>query len=147
MFGYATDETEELMPLTCVLAHKLNEKLSENRRNGVMPYLRPDSKTQVTVEYMNDNGACIPKRVHTIVVSTQHSADVTLEQIQKDVREKIVQVMTNTLNNQTERCLQIKLATDVFLFLFFLSVFALLLSPHGYLSFHVRNILNGVGEH
>lgn len=90
MFGYATDETEELMPLTCVLAHKLNEKLAECRRNGSMGYLRPDSKTQVTVEYDMDSGACIPKRVHTVVVSTQHAADVSLEQIKKDVLEKVV---------------------------------------------------------
>jgi len=93
MFGYATDETEELMPLTCVLAHKLNEKLAENRRNGTMGYLRPDTKTQVTVEYNTDAGACIPVRVHTVVVSTQHSPDVSLEQIKKDVREKVVNVI------------------------------------------------------
>lgn len=92
MFGYASDETEELMPLTCVLAHKLNEKLAENRRNGTMEYLRPDTKTQVTVEYENDNGACIPKRVHTIVISTQHSPEVPLEQLRKDCREKVVNV-------------------------------------------------------
>jgi len=92
MFGYASDETEELMPLTCVLAHKLNEKLAENRRNGVMPYLRPDTKTQVTVEYLNDNGACVPQRVHTIVISTQHSPDVTVEQIRKDCREHVIKV-------------------------------------------------------
>jgi len=90
MFGYATDETEELMPLTCVLAHKLNEKLAECRRDGSMSYLRPDSKTQVTVEYDMDNGACVPLRVHTIVVSTQHSPDVSLNQIKKDVREKVI---------------------------------------------------------
>jgi len=90
MFGYATDETEELMPLTCVLAHKLNEKLAECRRNGSMGYLRPDSKTQVTVEYDMDSGACVPKRVHTVVVSTQHAAEVTVEQIKKDVLEKVV---------------------------------------------------------
>lgn len=94
MFGYATDETEELMPLTCVLAHKLNEKLAENRRNGTMPYLRPDTKTQVTVDYKNENGACIPQRVHTIVVSTQHAPDVTQEKIRQDVRELVVKVMT-----------------------------------------------------
>jgi len=90
MFGYASDETEELMPLTCVLAHKLNEKLAENRRNGTMPYLRPDTKTQVTVEYENDNGACVPLRVHTIVISTQHAPDVTQEKIRKDCRELVI---------------------------------------------------------
>ena len=92
MFGYATDETEELMPLTCVYAHRLNQSLAENRRNGAMPYLRPDSKTQVTIEYKMDDGACIPLRVHTIVVSTQHSEDVTQEKICKDIREKIINV-------------------------------------------------------
>ena len=92
MFGYATDETETLMPLTCVLAHQLNEKLAENRRNGVLPYLRPDTKTQITLEYVHDGGAVIPKRVHTIVISTQHSPDVTIEQLRKDCREKIINV-------------------------------------------------------
>ena len=92
MFGYATDETEELMPLTCVLAHKLNEKLAVNRRNGTQPYLRPDTKTQVTVEYENDDGACKPLRVHTVVISTQHSEDVTTEQLRKDCLELVVKV-------------------------------------------------------
>ena len=92
MFGYATDETKELMPLTCVLAHQLNEKLAECRRNGTMSYLRPDSKTQVTVEYKMDGGACVPFRVHTIVVSTQHAEDVSLDQIKKDVKEKVINV-------------------------------------------------------
>jgi len=93
MFGYASDETPELMPLTCVLAHKLNEKLAENRRNGVMGYLRPDTKTQVTVEYENDNGACIAKRVHTIVISTQHSPDISMDQLRKDCREKVIKTV------------------------------------------------------
>ena len=92
MFGYATDETEDLMPLTTVLAHKLNQKLSENRRNGVMPYLYPDTKTQVTVEYEMNEGACVPIYVHTVVISTQTSDDVSLAQIQKDLKEKIVKV-------------------------------------------------------
>ena len=94
MFGYATDETEDLMPLTTVLAHKLNQKLSENRRNGVMPYLYPDTKTQVTVEYEMNEGACVPIYVHTVVISTQTSDDVSLAQIQKDLKEKIVKVYT-----------------------------------------------------
>lgn len=90
MFGYATDETEELMPLTCVLAHKLSKKLSDQRRNGVMEYLRPDSKTQVTVEYADDNGACRPLRVHTVVLSVQHDSKVTLDQLRKDIKEKVI---------------------------------------------------------
>ena len=92
MFGYATDETEELMPLTVVLAHGLNRKLAENRRNGTMPWLRPDGKSQVTVEYKMDGGACVPLRVHTVVISTQTSEDISLEDIRKELMEKIVKV-------------------------------------------------------
>jgi len=90
MFGYATDETEECMPLTVVLSHQLNAKMAELRRNGQMDYLRPDSKTQVTVEYKFDNGACIPLRVHTIVISTQHSPQVTQEKLRDDLLNKII---------------------------------------------------------
>jgi len=93
MFGYATDETEELMPLTVVLAHGLNRKLAENRRNGTMPWLRPDSKTQVTVEYKMDGGACLPLRVHTVVISTQTDPCISLADIQKELLEKIVKVV------------------------------------------------------
>jgi S-adenosylmethionine synthetase, central domain len=73
MFGYATDETPELMPLTHVLATQLGYKLTEVRKNGTVPWLRPDGKTQVTVEYKKEGGAMIPLRVHTILISTQHS--------------------------------------------------------------------------
>ncbi|CAF0728395.1 unnamed protein product [Adineta steineri] len=90
MFGYATDETEECMPLTIVLSHKLNAKMAELRRSGELDYLRPDSKTQVTVEYKFDKGACVPLRVHTIVISTQHSPQVTQEQLRDDLRKKII---------------------------------------------------------
>lgn len=90
MFGYATDETDECMPLTVVLSHQLNAKMAELRRNGEMDYLRPDSKTQVTVEYQFEKGACIPQRVHTIVISTQHSPQVTQEQLRDDLRHKII---------------------------------------------------------
>jgi S-adenosylmethionine synthetase len=93
MFGYATDETEELMPLTCVLAHKLNEKLSENRRNGVMSYLRPDTKTQVTVEYSLEQGALKALRVHTVVISTQTDENVTLEDLKVELLEKVVKTV------------------------------------------------------
>ncbi|KAM7280347.1 hypothetical protein ACFE04_007481 [Oxalis oulophora] len=72
MFGYATDETPELMPLTHVLATKLGARLTEVRKNGTCPWLRPDGKTQVTIEYYNDNGAMVPTRVHTVLISTQH---------------------------------------------------------------------------
>jgi len=90
MFGYATDETEECMPLTIVLAHKLNKKLADCRRSGELAWARPDSKTQVTVEYKISNGSCIPLRVHTIVISVQHSPDVTIEKIRQDLMEHVI---------------------------------------------------------
>ena len=90
MFGYATDETEECMPLTIVLAHKLNRVLAECRRSGELAWARPDSKTQVTVEYAIRDGSCIPLRVHTIVVSVQHSPEVTIEQLRQDLMEHVI---------------------------------------------------------
>ncbi|KAF6731514.1 S-adenosylmethionine synthase isoform type-1 [Oryzias melastigma] len=93
MFGYATDETEECMPLTIVLAHKLNSKMAELRRNGTVPWLRPDSKTQVTVHYEQKDGAVIPKRVHTIVISVQHDDGVTLEEQQRALKEKVIKAV------------------------------------------------------
>lgn len=154
MFGYATDETEECMPLTVVLAHRLNQKIAELRRSGVLAWARPDSKTQVswaaeaasspphmmiikpsfeyllihddcnlltnwqlaairyyrtfrkqnlltpfvsrcqvTAEYIFQKGACIPQRVHTVVVSLQHSEKVTLEELRSEILEKVVKVV------------------------------------------------------
>ncbi|TVY85368.1 S-adenosylmethionine synthase [Lachnellula suecica] len=90
MFGYATDETPELFPLTLQLAHKLNAEMSASRRNGTIPWLRPDTKTQVTIEYKHDNGAVIPLRVDTVVVSAQHAADITTEFLRKEIKEKII---------------------------------------------------------
>merc|ERR1711935_513114 len=90
MFGYATDETEECMPLTVVLAHQMNKKISDLRRDGTLWWARPDTKTQVTCEYYEKNGACIPVRVHTVVVSCQHSEKVTLEALRKDIMEKVI---------------------------------------------------------
>jgi len=81
------------MPLTVVLAHSLNRKLSDLRRDGTLWWARPDTKTQVTCEYRFDNGACIPQRVHTIVVSTQHSEKVTLPALREDIMEKVIKAV------------------------------------------------------
>jgi S-adenosylmethionine synthetase len=91
MFGYATDETKEYLPLTLLLAHQLNSAMKEARNDGSLPWLRPDTKTQVTVEYEHDGGAVIPKRVDTVVVSAQHSESITTEKLRKEIKEKIVQ--------------------------------------------------------
>jgi len=90
MFGYATDETPELLPLTLLLSHKLNSAMAAARRDGSLPWLRPDTKTQVTIEYAHDNGAVIPLRVDTVVVSAQHSEDITTEELRKEIKEKII---------------------------------------------------------
>ncbi|XP_004713920.1 S-adenosylmethionine synthase-like [Echinops telfairi] len=96
MYGYATDETEECMPLTLVLAHQLNAKLAELRRNGTLPWLCPDSKTQVTVQYMQDRGAMLPIRVHAIGISVQHDEDVSLDEMREALKEKVIKAVVPT---------------------------------------------------
>lgn len=90
MFGYATDETEELMPLTTVLSHKLTKKLRDCRVDGTLPWLRPDGKTQVTVEYSMKGGACVPQRVHTVLISSQHADGVPVEEIRHHFKETVI---------------------------------------------------------
>jgi len=86
MFGYACSETPELMPLPISMAHRLAKKLTEVRKNGTLPYLRPDGKTQVTIEYEDD----LPLRIEAIVVSSQHSDEVALEQIRADIKKHVI---------------------------------------------------------
>ena len=99
MFGYACDETENYMPYAINMAHKLSKKVSEVRRNKEIPYLRPDAKTQVTVEYENDQ----PKRIETILISTQHNDGIEQEKIKQDLIEKVIKkaVPENMIDEQT----------------------------------------------
>ena len=100
MFGYACDETPELMPLPISLAHRLAKRLTQVRKNGTLDYLRPDGKTQVTIEYEND----APKRVDTIVTSTQHSDTVALETIREDLKKYVIDeiVDSNLMDEETK---------------------------------------------
>lgn len=100
MFGYACDETPELMPLPISLAHKLAKRLTQVRKTGVLPYLRPDGKTQVTVAYEND----VPVSVDTVVVSTQHAPEIELAQIEKDIIENVIKpiIPEKLLGEQTK---------------------------------------------
>lgn len=100
MFGYACDETPSYMPYAIDMAHKLSKRLTQVRKEGIVPYLRPDGKTQVTVEYEDDK----PKRIETILVSTQHLETATLEQVRKDVIEKVIQAVipSNMMNENTK---------------------------------------------
>ncbi|MBO4484283.1 MAG: methionine adenosyltransferase [Lachnospiraceae bacterium] len=101
MFGYATNETAEYMPMPISLAHRLTRKLAEVRKNGTLPYLRPDGKSQVTVEY-DENGK--PVHVNAVVVSTQHDPDVTQEQIHQDVKKYVIDAVIpeGMMNEQTK---------------------------------------------
>jgi S-adenosylmethionine synthetase len=99
MFGFACDETEELMPLPIMMAHKLVRRLSEARREGELPYLRPDGKSQVSVEYADGR----PKRIDAVVISTQHDNDVTTEQIRAEVKKQIIDpvIPSHMIDSQT----------------------------------------------
>ncbi|KAI7854862.1 S-adenosylmethionine synthase [Circinella umbellata] len=91
MFGYATDETPEMMPMTVVLAHKLNRRMADLRRDGTLSWLRPDSKTQVTIEYKKEaNGALTPLRVDTVVISVQHAETIETEDLRKALMEHVI---------------------------------------------------------
>lgn len=98
MFGYATDETEELMPLSHLLAQNLSRRLTEVRKKGILGYLGPDGKTQVTVEYVKDENGQKPKRVHTVLISTMHKDSISLDQLRSDViREVITPILPKEL--------------------------------------------------
>ena len=100
MFGYACNETEELMPLAISLSHALVRKLANIRKNGTVEYLRPDGKSQVTVEYKDG----VPARIHTVVVSTQHNPDVDIEQLRKDIKTEVIDAVipANLIDDNTK---------------------------------------------
>ncbi|CCE62138.1 hypothetical protein TPHA_0B04690 [Tetrapisispora phaffii CBS 4417] len=108
MFGYATDETPEGLPLTILLAHKLNMKMADARRDGSLPWLRPDTKTQVTVEYREENGRWIPLRIDTVVVSAQHAEEISTEDLRKLIKSEIVEKVcpAHMLDDKTKYYIQ-----------------------------------------
>lgn len=101
MFGFACDETEEYMPMAIAMAHKMSRRLTQVRKEGIIPYLRPDGKTQVTVEY-NDDGSV--KRIDTVVVSTQHDENIEMEQLRRDIMEHVIlkTVDSNLIDGDTK---------------------------------------------
>lgn len=103
VFGYATDETPECMPLTALLSHRLTQRLDELRHSGVLPWLRPDGKSQVTIEYKRVDGALIPQYVRSVTLSAQHSPDIELEELRKQLLELVIKkaIPENLLNDKT----------------------------------------------
>lgn len=103
VFGYATDETPECMPLTTLLSHRLVQKLDELRHNGTLPWLRPDGKSQVTIEYKRVQGALIPQYVRSVTLSAQHSPDIDLDELRKQLLEKVIKnaIPSDLLNDKT----------------------------------------------
>ncbi|MBR6033944.1 MAG: methionine adenosyltransferase [Clostridia bacterium] len=99
MFGYASDETEEYMPYAIWAAHKLAKRLTEVRKSGELPYLRPDGKTQVTVEYEDEK----PKRIETVLISTQHLDSISMDELKKDITEKVIKAVlpSNMIDDNT----------------------------------------------
>ena len=95
MFGYATNETEELMPMPILLAHKLIQKLSEVRRNKILPWVRPDGKSQVSVRYVDNK----PTKIETVIVSTQHAPDISQEEISREIMDKVIKPVLGNLWN------------------------------------------------
>ncbi|KAJ2162218.1 methionine adenosyltransferase sam2 [Coemansia sp. RSA 552] len=103
MFGYASDESPEYMPITLTLSHKLNQRMADLRRSGELAWLRPDSKTQVTVEYRKDGGALVPVRVDTVVISAQHAPEVDNDTLRRELRERVINhvIPANLLDERT----------------------------------------------
>ncbi|CAB4253315.1 similar to Saccharomyces cerevisiae YDR502C SAM2 S- adenosylmethionine synthetase, catalyzes transfer of the adenosyl group of ATP to the sulfur atom of methionine [Maudiozyma barnettii] len=108
MFGYATDETPEGLPLTILLAHKLNMAMADARRDGSLDWLRPDTKTQVTVEYKNDHGRWVPLRIDTVVVSAQHAEAISTEDLRSLIKSEIIEkvIPADMLDENTKYFIQ-----------------------------------------
>mgnify|MGYP003362334171 FL=1 len=108
MFGYATDETPEGLPLTILLAHKLNMAMADARRDGSLDWLRPDTKTQVTVEYKDDNGRWVPQRIDTVVVSAQHAESISTEDLRRLLKSEIIEkvIPADMLDENTKYFIQ-----------------------------------------
>ena len=104
MFGYATDETEDLFPFSHLMAIKLSLKLTEVRKKGILPWLRPDGKTQVTVEYKKENGHVIPLRIQNILISAQHDPNISNEQIKENIKTHVIQevIPQNMIDENTK---------------------------------------------